>query len=111
MAEGGEGLSELRRGDRAVIEWLSRLWRSVKRRLRLVDCFRDEWRKVSTWITAFALAIYGAFLAFPELAMEAWRALPDDLKTSVPFQDKIAAILFAAIFFVKFVKQKPRGEG
>lgn len=91
-----------------MIDWLTRAWRALKRRLNLIEDCRAEWRKISTWLTAAALAVYGAFLAFPGLAIEAWHALPDDLKTAVPFQDKIAALLFGAIFVVKFIKQREK---
>lgn len=91
--------------------WLSRAWRALKRKLRLIEDCRAEWHKVSTWITAAALAIYGALLASPELAVQVWQMLPDDLRAAFPYQDKLALILFGAIFLAKFVKQKPRGEG
>lgn len=85
-------------------------WITLKRRLRLIDDCRAEWRKLSTWLTAAALAVYGALLASPDLALQAWHMLPDDLRTAVPYQDKIALGFFAAIFLAKFVKQKPNPE-
>jgi len=91
--------------------WLFRAWIALKRRLHLIEDCKDEWRKFSTWITAMALALYGALLASPELAIQAWHMLPDDLRVAFPYQDKIAFGLFGLIFLAKFVKQKPRGEG
>ena len=93
-----------------MIEWLSRAWRALKRRLSLIEDCRAEWRKISTWLTAAALAVYGALLASPDLAVQAWHLLPEDLRSAFPYQDKLALILFGAIFLAKFVRQKPRGE-
>lgn len=75
-------------------------------RARLIDDCRNEWRKFSTWITALALAIWGAFTAFPSLAVEAWRALPPEWQSMIPHQQEIALLCFALILFAKFVKQK-----
>jgi hypothetical protein len=87
-------------------------WTVTKRKLGLIEDCRSEWRKFSTWITAVAIAVFGALLASPELAMSAWQMLPDDLRSSVPYQDKIALGLFVAIFLAKFVRQKPKdGQG
>lgn len=85
-------------------------WAATKRRLRLIDDCRSEWRKFSTWITALALAAFGALVASPDLALSAWQMLPDDLRSAVPHQDKIALGLFGAIFLAKFVRQKPKGD-
>ena len=86
-------------------------WAAFKRRVRLIDDCRAEWRKASTWLTATALAVYGALLASPDIALQAWHMLPDDLRTAFPYQDKIALAFFGAIFLAKFVKQKPKGDG
>jgi len=79
-------------------------------RRRLIEDCRAEWRKFSTWITAVALAIWGAFTAFPSLAVEAWRALPPEWQSMIPHQREIALACFAAILVAKFVKQKAPGE-
>lgn len=75
-------------------------------RRRLIEDCRAEWRKFSTWITAVALAVWGAFTAFPSLAVEAWRALPPEWQSMIPHQREIALACFALILFAKFVKQK-----
>lgn len=86
-------------------------WHATKRRLRLIEDCRSEWRKFSTWITAAALAVFGAAVASPDLALSAWQMLPDDLRSAVPYQDKIALIFFGMIFLAKFVRQKPKDTG
>ena len=93
-----------------MIVWIKRAWRALKKRIGIREDCRDEWRKFSTWITAIAIAVYGVLLASPELAVQAWHMLPDDLRTEFPHQDKVSIILFGMIFIAKFVKQKPRGE-
>lgn len=84
-------------------------WETIKQRFHIVNDARAEWRKFSTWITAIAMTVWGAFAAFPSLAVDAWNSLPQDLRGSIPHQDWIAAGCLAAVLIAKFVKQnKPQ---
>lgn len=81
------------------------LWARIKYRLNIIQDCKAEWKKFSTKIAALAAATFALIQAFPSLAIEAWQAVPDDLRSLIPHQDKFALIVITLILVVKFINQ------
>lgn len=73
--------------------------------MRFKITLADDWQRLHRRGTVIVSGAFGAISAFGPVLREAWRGMPDDLKSVVPahVQQAIAyAILFATIIGVRY---------
>lgn len=75
--------------------------------MKLVDHWRLIWRTWSFWLGAVGTALTSLLLASPDLALQVWAMMPDDLKATIParYTPFIGVGIFALSLVAKFVKQ------
>lgn len=64
-------------------------------------------RQWSLWLGVIGTAVTSALLASPELALQVWAAMPEDLKAMIPerYTPFIGVGIFALGLFAKFIRQ------
>lgn len=82
-------------------------------RARVIDHWRMGWRLWSVRLHALAVAVAALFAAAPSTVLEAWAALPPELKAEIPphFARWIPVVLGVAGILARFVRQKGIGNG
>lgn len=55
-------------------------------KIQLIDDIRRFWRFISVWLTIIAAFIQSVFIVAPDVILEIWRVLPDELKAQIPPQ-------------------------
>lgn len=75
--------------------------------MKLVEHWRLIFRQWSFWLGVIGTTLTSALLAFPDLALQVWVMMPDDLKATLPqrYTPFIGVSIFALGLFAKFVKQ------
>lgn len=74
---------------------------------QLVTHWRLVLRQWSFWLGVVGTALTSALLAFPDLALQVWLMMPDDLKRTIPerYTPFIGVGIFALSLIAKFIKQ------
>ncbi|MGN6817788.1 MAG: hypothetical protein ACTHJR_03865 [Sphingomonas sp.] len=87
-------------------------WRDAIR-ARLIDDWRRSWRFWSMRLSLIGAVLATAGAAFPDAMLEAWNALPPDLRALVPTHAAriIAATLFVATMAARLYRQGARHDG
>jgi hypothetical protein len=87
-------------------------WRDAIR-ARLIDDWRRSWRFWSMRLSLIGAFFAAASAAFPEAMLEAWNALPPDLRALVPAHAAqiIAAMLFLGTMAARLYRQGARDRG
>jgi hypothetical protein len=90
---------------------LRKWWAPI--RARLIDDWRRSWRFWSVRLSFVGLAWSFVGAAFPGFALDAWNALPDELRSLMPqhIARIIATIIFAAAMAARLFKQKDKSDG
>lgn len=73
----------------------------------IVPHWRLILRQWSFWLGLAGTAVTSALLAVPELAMQLWMAMPEDLKATIPerYTPFIGVGIFALGLIAKFIRQ------
>jgi hypothetical protein len=84
-------------------------WRDAVR-ARLIEDWRRSWRFWSMRLGLIGAFLAGASAAFPDAMLEAWTALPPDLRALVPAHAAqiIAATLFVGTMVARLYRQGAR---
>jgi hypothetical protein len=87
-------------------------WRGALR-ARLIDDWRRSWRFWSMRLSLIGALLSAGAAAFPGAMLEAWNALPPDLRALVPTRAAqiIAAILFVGTMTTRLLKQREDRDG
>ncbi|WP_338556644.1 hypothetical protein [Erwinia sp. E_sp_B04_7] len=82
----------------------------VKRhgKIELVSHFRLLFKTWSVWLASAGSAVGAWVQSFPDSAMNAWTALPGDVKTYIPqhYLGLIASFMVALAVMAQFIRQK-----
>lgn len=73
----------------------------------LVTHWKKIFRQYSFWLGLVGTAVTSALLAVPELALQLWLAMPDDLKATIPerYTPFLGVGIFALGLVAKFIRQ------
>ena len=87
-------------------------WRDALR-ARLIDDWRRSWRFWSMRLSLIGALLSAASAAFPAAMLDAWNALPPDLRTMIPARTAqvIAAILFTGTMAARLFRQRQNPHG
>lgn len=87
-------------------------WRDAVR-ARLIDDWRRSWRFWSIRLSLLGALLSAASAAFPAAMLDAWNALPPDLRALIPARaaQVIAAILFVATMAARLFRQREPRNG
>jgi hypothetical protein len=74
---------------------------------QLVPDWRLIWRHWSFRLGVIGTALTSLFLAVPDLALQVWLAMPDDLKAVIPqrYMPFVGVAIMGLSFVAKFIKQ------
>lgn len=75
--------------------------------MKLVDGWNKFYKYWSIRLGALGAAIVSVLVAFPDIALHAWAALPDDLKSVIPpnYMPLIGVGIFVMSMVAKFIPQ------
>jgi hypothetical protein len=75
---------------------------------RLTDDWRRAWKWGSMRIAALGAAIYGAFIAWPGLALEVWNMIPQSVREYLPDNmNRVGAFVVCLGVIVTRLHKKP----
>lgn len=76
--------------------------------MKLIDEWRHWWKLWSVRLSAIALVLQSLLLALPDAAVQAWTALPADLKAMLPPQlvSWLPVALIAAGIVARLIRQE-----
>lgn len=80
-------------------------------RARMVSDCRTVWRRWSTKLNAFGMALMASIIAAPDAMRAAWGYVPEDMRALVPWAPQIAMAIFAVTFAATWLKQKDPPHG
>lgn len=74
---------------------------------QLVEHWRLVWRTWSFRLGVIGTVLTSLLLASPDLALQVWAMMPDDLKATIPqrYTPFIGVAIMALSFVAKFIKQ------
>lgn len=74
---------------------------------QIVSHWRLIFKQWSFWLGTIGTAITSALLASPDLALQVWLMMPDDLKATIParYTPFIGVSVFVLGLVAKFIKQ------
>lgn len=86
-------------------------WRDALR-ARLIDDWRRSWRFWSIRLSLLGALLSAIGAAFPSAMLEAWNALPPDLRALIPARAAqiIAATLFVGTMAARLYKQREQHD-
>lgn len=75
--------------------------------LNLIPNWKHFWRFWSLRLGALGTVLTSLLIAFPDVALQAWNILPDDLKGFIPerFAPMLGVVIFVLSMFARVVKQ------
>jgi hypothetical protein len=75
--------------------------------MELINGWRQAWRLWSVRLSALGALLTGWALLAPDAMLQAWQALPNDLRAMVPTKiaDAIPTILFVATIVARLIPQ------
>jgi hypothetical protein len=81
--------------------------------MRLIDNWKDAGRLWSVRLSAAGALLLTLLLAFPDVALTAWNAMPDDMRVLLPEQTSrmISIALFVATIVARVVRQRRGADG
>ena len=87
-------------------------WRDALR-ARLIDDWRRSWRFWSMRLSLIGALLSAVGAVFPGAILEAWNALPPDLRVLIPQRavQIIAASLFVGTMAARLCKQRDQHDG
>jgi len=82
-------------------------------KMKLMDGWQKFYKYWSVRLGALGAAVASVLIAFPDIALNAWAILPDDLKAFIPpnYMPLIGVAIFVLSMVAKFIPQpKLRAE-
>lgn len=79
-----------------------------KKPISLIDNARAWWKLWTIRLSLFGAAFMGILTAFPDIMLQVWLAMPDDLKALLPQQyvSAIALFILVGTAIVRVIKQQ-----
>lgn len=76
-------------------------------KIKLIANWRSFWRFWSIQLGVIGSAVTGILVAFPDLALETWQTLPEELKQTIPehYTPLIGVVVFVLSLIARMLKQ------